>query len=103
VLRDWSVGGTLEARSSAFDAGIYCELDASGNCNSAGYQAFRDVQRTFIVVSPRIGYEINSKWRAALTVNNVFDRIYYQTMGDPASGSWYGDPRNFQFRIDGKL
>jgi outer membrane receptor for ferric coprogen and ferric-rhodotorulic acid len=102
ALREWTVGATLEAHSSAFSAGIFCSLDASGRCPS-GYQDFRDVQRTFIVVSPRIGYQINSKWRAALTVNNVFDRIYYQTIETPGSGNWYGEPRNFQFRIDAKL
>jgi outer membrane receptor for ferric coprogen and ferric-rhodotorulic acid len=102
ALRDWSVGGTLEARSSATDTGIYCVLDGNGNC-AAGYQPFKDVQRAFAVVSPRIGYQINSKWRAGLTVNNVFDRIYYQTIGGPPGGNWYGEPRNFLLRIDGRL
>jgi outer-membrane receptor for ferric coprogen and ferric-rhodotorulic acid len=101
-LRDWSVGATLEARSSASSTGVGCLIDASDDCLS-GNQVFKVVQRAFIVVSPRIGYQINSKWRAALTVNNVFDRIYYQTIGSPEGGNWYGDPRNFQFRVDGKL
>ena len=101
-LRNWTVGATLEARSSFFAAGIFCNLDASGQC-SAGYQDFRDVQGTFAVVSPRIAYQVNPKWRAALTVNNVFDRVYYQTVGYPGSGGWYGEPRNFLLRIDGKL
>jgi outer membrane receptor for ferric coprogen and ferric-rhodotorulic acid len=97
-LRGWSVGATMEARSSAFASGLYCDPT-----HCAGYQDFRDVQRPFVVVSPRIGYEINSHWRAALTVNNVFDRVYYQTIGSPVGASWYGEPRNFLFRIDGNL
>jgi len=101
ALRDWSVGATVEARTSAFSAGLACKLDASGNCS--GYEDFRDVQRSFAVVSPRIEYRINPGWRAALTVNNVFDRIYYQTIGYPLYGNWYGEPRNFLVRIDGKL
>ena len=98
-LRDWSVGVTVEARSSAYASGIFCD---PANCG-AGYHDFRNVQRPFAVVSPRIGYEINRYWRAALTVGNVFDRIYYQTIGSPAGGSWYGEPRSFLFRVDAEL
>ena len=36
------------------------------------------------------------------SVNNVFDRIYYQTMGIPTGGNWYGEPREFVLRIDGR-
>ena len=99
ALRDLSVGATVEARSSAYASGIFCDPT---NCPS-GFQDFRNVQRSFAVVSPRIGYEINPHWRAALTVTNVFDRIYYQTIGSPVGGSWYGEPRNFLFRIDANL
>lgn len=99
ALRDWSVGATVEARSSAFAFGLYCDpTDCDG-----GLQDFKDVQRPFVVVSPRIGYDINPHWRAALTVTNVFDRIYYQTIGSPVGGSWYGEPRSFLVRIDGNL
>jgi outer membrane receptor for ferric coprogen and ferric-rhodotorulic acid len=98
-LRDWSVGATVEARSSAFSSGLFCDPT---QC-SRGYRDFKDVQRPFAVVSPRIEYEINPHWRVGLTVNNVFDRIYYQTIGAPLGGSWYGEPRNFRFRIDGNL
>jgi TonB-dependent siderophore receptor len=99
ALRDWSIGATLEARSSAFASGLFCDPN---NC-STGYRDFKDVQRTFAVLSPRIGYQINANWGAALTVNNLFDRVYYQTIGSPLGGSWYGEPRNFLLRIDGKL
>jgi outer membrane receptor for ferric coprogen and ferric-rhodotorulic acid len=98
ALRDWSAGATVEARSSAFASGLYCD---PAHCT--GYQDFTDVQRPFAVVSPRIGYEINPHWRAALTVTNVFDRIYYQTNGAPIGANWYGEPRSFLFRIDGNL
>jgi outer membrane receptor for ferric coprogen and ferric-rhodotorulic acid len=98
-LRDWSVGVTVEARSTAYASGILCDPT---NCTT-GYRDFRDVQRPFAVVSPRIGYEINRHWRAALTVGNVFDRIYYQTIGSPVGGNWYGEPRSLLFRIDADL
>jgi outer membrane receptor for ferric coprogen and ferric-rhodotorulic acid len=37
------------------------------------------------------------------TVNNVFDRVYYETIGSPYNGNWYGEPRNVLLRIDGRL
>ena len=36
------------------------------------------------------------------SVNNVFDRIYYQTTGIPTGGNCYGEPRGFVLRINGR-
>jgi outer membrane receptor for ferric coprogen and ferric-rhodotorulic acid len=55
------------------------------------------------VAELRFAYEFNPHWRAALSVNNVFDRVYYQTIGTPYEGNWYGEPRNVLLRIDAKL
>jgi hypothetical protein len=41
-------------------------------------------------------------WRVALNVNNIFNRIYYQTLGDHVGGYWYGEPRNFLVRIEAR-
>jgi outer-membrane receptor for ferric coprogen and ferric-rhodotorulic acid len=101
-LSNWSVGGTLEARSSFFDGGLYCNVDASGRC-TAGFQRFRDTQGSFVIVSPRVEYQIDRHWRVALSVANAFDRVYYQTIGGPPSGNWYGEPRNFLVRVDARL
>jgi outer membrane receptor for ferric coprogen and ferric-rhodotorulic acid len=49
------------------------------------------------------GYTFNNNrkhWRAALSVDNVFDRVYYQTVGLPSSGTWYGEARNYRIRLD---
>jgi outer membrane receptor for ferric coprogen and ferric-rhodotorulic acid len=63
---------------------------------------FRTVQGSYMVAGLRAGYEINPHLRAALNVNNVLDRIYYQAVGSAGGGSWYGEPRNFMVRIDGR-
>jgi outer-membrane receptor for ferric coprogen and ferric-rhodotorulic acid len=98
----WTIGGGVQAQSSNFAAGFICaQLDSFGNC-LASRQSFREVQGSFAVINLRAGYQIGAHWRAALSVNNIFDRIYYQTIGIPAGGSWYGEPRGFVLRIDGK-
>ena len=99
--RRWTVGGSLQAQSPNFYAGQYCpQSTVQLTCTEVN---FRDIQQFYVVVGLRLSYEVNTHWRAALSVNNVFDRVYYQTIGSPNSGNWYGEPRNVLFRIDGKL
>jgi outer-membrane receptor for ferric coprogen and ferric-rhodotorulic acid len=72
-----------------------------GNC--LGSQQFvREVQGSFAVINLRAGYQFDAHCRAALSVNYVFDRIRYQTIGIPTGGNWYGEPRGFVLRIDGR-
>jgi TonB-dependent siderophore receptor len=98
----WTIGGTVQAQSSNFEAGSLCaRLDSFGNC-LVSQQSFREVQGSYAVANLRAGYQIDAHWRAALSVNNVFDRIYYQTIGIPAGDNWYGEPRGFVLRVDGR-
>jgi outer membrane receptor for ferric coprogen and ferric-rhodotorulic acid len=101
-LERWTIGGSLQAQSSNFADGTICaQPDSAGNCLGS-QQPTRAVQGPFVVIDLRTAYQIDTHWRAALSVNNVFDRIYYQTIGIPTSGSWYGEPRGFVLRIDGR-
>jgi outer membrane receptor for ferric coprogen and ferric-rhodotorulic acid len=102
-LHRWSLGSTVQAQSRNYAAGLYClPLSSQGICLGA-YQHFQEVQSSYVVVSPRIGYQISAKWQLAVSVNNLFDKTYYQTIGTPEGGNWYGDPRNFVVRLDGKF
>jgi outer-membrane receptor for ferric coprogen and ferric-rhodotorulic acid len=98
----WTIGGSIQVQSSNFEVGSLCaQLDSFGNC-LVSRQSFREVQGSFAVANLRAGYQIDAHWRAALSVNNVFDRIYYQTIGILVAGNWYGEPRGFVLRIDGR-
>jgi outer membrane receptor for ferric coprogen and ferric-rhodotorulic acid len=100
-LQRWSIGGGLSAQSRNYGDAVVCPSpDASGACFMPE-QYIRSFQGSFAVVDLRAGYRIDSHWRAALSVNNVFDRVYYQTIGSPNGGNWYGQPRSFLLRIDG--
>jgi outer-membrane receptor for ferric coprogen and ferric-rhodotorulic acid len=99
--RRWTVGGSLHAQSPNFYAGESCSQPTGQlTCTVVN---FRDIQQFYAVVDLRLSYELNPHWRAALSVNNVFDRVYYETIGSPGNGNWYGEPRNVLLRIDGKL
>jgi outer-membrane receptor for ferric coprogen and ferric-rhodotorulic acid len=101
-LQRWTVGGNVHAQSSSGENYNECPFDAQANCVGPFNTLFRTVQGPYVVVGLRAGYDIDSHWRAALNMNNVFDRIYYQAVGTASGGSWYGEPRNLMVRIDAK-
>jgi outer-membrane receptor for ferric coprogen and ferric-rhodotorulic acid len=106
VWRRWTVGGTLQAQNenSQLDGSYTCTmLNAFGLCVAEQLQFVRPEQKAYATISPRIGYEIDRHWRAALTINNALDRRYYQTVGSIYGDNWYGDPRNFLLRLDGRF
>jgi outer membrane receptor for ferric coprogen and ferric-rhodotorulic acid len=101
--RRWSVGASLQAQSRNYTHGLWCSLNSQGACLGGGLQHYYEVQSSYAVVSPRIGYQFDSKWQVALSVNNLFDKSYYQTISAPSGGNWYGEPRSFTVRVDGKF
>jgi outer membrane receptor for ferric coprogen and ferric-rhodotorulic acid len=100
-LARWTIGGGVQAQSSNSANGLVCGLQGQVGCLGSQVPN-RDVQSSLAVVNLRAGYQIDAHLRAALSVNNVFDRTYYQTVGIPSSGTWYGDPRGFVLRLDAR-
>ena len=64
---------------------------------------YRITQGGYAIFDLRAGYQVDSHWRVALRVNNVFDKVYYESIGEPLGANWYGEPRNFSVRIDGNF
>ncbi|MGJ7543480.1 TonB-dependent siderophore receptor [Variovorax sp. LT1R16] len=60
-------------------------------------------QASYAVWGARIGYQINRHWSASLNVANLFDKTYYQTIGAPAWGNFYGEPRSATVTLRGKF
>ncbi len=65
--------------------------------------AITDVQPAYAVWTARVGYKIDNNWSVALNVANLFDKTYYQTIGAPAWGNFYGEPRNTTLTLRGKF
>jgi outer membrane receptor for ferric coprogen and ferric-rhodotorulic acid len=98
-----SIGGGVLAQSSNYKTGTACNaFDATGAC-SGDQVPFNITQGFYAVESLRYAYRISPQWTVALSVNNLFDRVYYQTIGTTNSGNWYGEPRNFLLKIQGRL
>ncbi len=101
VLSRWTVGGSLQAQSRNYQGYVTCPMDSQGNC-TGDFVFLKTTQGPYAVVGMRVSYQVDSHWQAALSVNNVFDRVYYQTVGASDSNNWYGTPRNFLLRLDAR-
>lgn len=60
-------------------------------------------QDPYAVFSARVGYKFTENVQAALSVDNLFDKKYYQTIGAPGWGSMYGDPRTVTLSLKAKF
>ncbi|HBO5742006.1 TPA: Fe(3+)-pyochelin receptor FptA [Pseudomonas aeruginosa] len=83
--RRWSVGGGLQAQSDY----------------SVDYRGVSMRQGGYALVNMRLGYKIDEHWMAAVNVNNLFDRTYYQSLSNPNWNNRYGEPRSFNVSLRG--
>ncbi len=102
VFNRWTAGGNLQAQSAA------TSLDL--NCQPRGplCQGRRIEQDPYAVLDLRLGFQLDANWQVALSANNVFDEIYFESLGSAGAGAdalrpWYGEPRNFLLKVDGKF
>jgi len=98
-LARWTIGGDLRGQTGAPPGGPIYRCDAQGqNCASGGLVTIHP----YAVVDMRAGYQLNSNWQIALSVNNTLDKRYYQSQNSPSFTLWYGEPRNVMLRVDAK-
>ncbi|HBO8496762.1 TPA: TonB-dependent siderophore receptor [Pseudomonas aeruginosa] len=83
--RRWSVGGGLQAQSDY----------------SVDYRGVSMRQGGYALVNMRLGYKIDEHWTAAVNVNNLFDRTYYQSLSNSNWNNRYGEPRSFNVSLRG--
>ncbi|MEJ0037947.1 MAG: TonB-dependent siderophore receptor [Gammaproteobacteria bacterium] len=109
-LRRVNVGGGVNSQTKSYVSGSNCVAynygtDANGNPTATCKQAtpFDFTQGFYAVFSARVAYQIDSRWNAALNINNVADRVYYQTVGQTTVGNWYGEPRNYMLTLRGRF
>jgi len=106
-LSAWSVGAGVNAQTTAYYAGSVCTevIKVTGPDYSYSYcntsVPYRFTQGLYAVANARVAWRPNTKWQAALNVNNLFNRTYYETAGDSAGGNWYGAPFNLMLSVNG--
>ncbi len=91
----WSVGGGVTAQSDRSNTGRYW--------GSGAWRSFEIEQGGYAVWQAQAGYRFDEQWSLALNVNNVFDKLYYQTLGTPSNGNWYGEPVSWALTLRGRF
>ncbi len=56
-------------------------------------------QRPYTTVSAQAGYRFNKNLDATLTVNNLFDKVYYQRVWAAYGSNYYGEPRSVMLNL----
>ncbi len=60
----------------------------------AGVAGVRE-QAAFAIAGAQLGWRFTDQLRAFVSVNNIFDKVYYQRVGSINTYNFYGEPRNF--------
>jgi outer membrane receptor for ferric coprogen and ferric-rhodotorulic acid len=104
----WTVGGGVNWQSTTYVFGTACLGTLTSNLvcldqNSkpVSWSSYSFTQAPYAVVSARIAYKFDEHWLASLNVNNIFDKVYYTTVGGISNGNWYGAPRNAMLTLKG--
>lgn len=79
----WSLAGGLKAVSDF----------------SSGTGATRVVGDGYTTVSGQVGYQIDSTTTASLTINNLFDKTYYEKVSNFGRQNFYGEPRSVMLAV----
>ena len=95
----WALGGGVTVKSSHANKGTYWAWTDAGWTQPS----FEIKQGGYAVWDARVKYQIDARWALALNVNNVFDRIYYATLGVPNGNNWYGSPRSATLTLRGEF
>lgn len=100
---DWAIGGGVTAQTRNYSESLVCrEVAPSGFC--VGDQILhRNVQGFYTVATLRADYRLAERWNVAMNLGNLLDRRYYQSVGTPIGGNWYGEPRNWTLTLRGQF
>ena len=100
-LSQWTIGGGANIQSAHYVSGTANSFNpATGQFDGAAVP-FKFSQAGYAVWNASIRYQINRQWQATLNLNNLFDKVYYKTVGSSSGSNWYGDPRNVMLTLRG--
>ena len=56
-------------------------------------------QPAYVVVNANVGYRVNEDVTVRLSVNNLFDEVYYARISGVGRGNYYGETRSVAVSI----
>lgn len=94
------LGAGVTAQTKSFVRGTVVEFDSTGQ--PVGSVPYQFSQGAYAIVSARGEYALNETWSAAVNLDNILDKTYYQTIGNTFARNWYGQPRSYTLTIRGR-
>jgi len=73
--------------------GAFASVGINGQSRIVESSGIRQ-QPPYAVASAQLGYRVSENLRAFVSVNNLFDKVYYQRVGAINTYNFYGEPRN---------
>lgn len=111
-LSAWKVGGGMKTQSGFFRSGTVTTWNPTGGKDGSGAfdgpaEAYKFREPGRAIWNAFVEYRIDKHWSAALNVDNLFDKRYFQSVGDTRNwygdGSFYGEPRNLRLTLRGSF
>jgi outer membrane receptor for ferric coprogen and ferric-rhodotorulic acid len=98
-----SLGWGVNAQSKTYQSGSVRAYNPVSGEFDGDWQDYQFLQKPYAVWSARAAYEINPTWSLSLNVKNLFDKVYYSTVGTSTGyGHFYGEPRSFMLTLKAK-
>lgn len=91
----WRLGGSAHLQSRHYVRDTLYDAD----WNPVRQYDFS--QGGYTVWNGFVQYQIDPRWSLALNVNNLSDKVYYQTVGYATGGNFYGTPREWLLTLRG--
>ncbi|MFC4311164.1 TonB-dependent siderophore receptor [Steroidobacter flavus] len=107
-LANFTASVGFQGQSKGYRSGTACPPGQVGDPDETGEAPclvrlvpYEFTVEPYTVFSGRLNYRFNTQWSAALNVENLFDKTYYQSVGQIYYGNWYGPPRSFTLSLRG--
>lgn len=97
----WTVGAGVHVQSENFAQGLYVDYNPTDGTYGTVRRSKKIVQAGYAIWNASVQYKMNKDWQLALNVNNVFDKVYYRSLGRNGERAWYGEPRNIMLTLRG--
>lgn len=94
---NWTDGLFVGGGVKVFSA--FSNISRQVNANTGAVTTTTINAPGYAVVDLQAGYRFNENVTASLTVNNVFDKKYYERVGGNSVFNFYGEPRSVVFKL----
>jgi len=99
----WNIGGSAHVQSRVSQRGLVCSVyTLTGICRDE-ILTYKMTLPSVYTVDLRAAYDVTQNWKLALTVSNLFDLNYYETVGSFSTGNWYAPPSAYLLRVSGNF